>query len=776
MHIPFASILICVLLGLFGPWSQAAEGSAPEYIGSRVCGQCHQQAFADWQGSHHDLAMGEATEAHVLGDFDDVELTAQGVKTRFYRKGEEYYVRTDGPDGKLHDYRIAYTFGWFPLQQYLIEFPGGRLQSLGLAWDSRARSAGGQRWFHLYPGQPVDHNHALHWTGREQNWNYQCAECHSTNLRKGYDPATDSYNTQWSEIDVACEACHGPGSRHLSWAEKHASGDIQEIVSDKGLLIDLKDRDGGLWVFDPITGKPLRKPARNDRSELELCARCHSRRGQIWPDYEFGGPLLDTHRLALLSDQLYYPDGQIKDEVYVYGSFLQSKMYAAGVTCSDCHEPHSLQLRSGGNLLCTGCHIASDYDTPKHHHHELGTEGASCIACHMPQRNYMVIDLRADHSLRVPRPDLSQELGVPNACNGCHSDRTPVWASNALKSWYPNSAYRGRHFSRLLHAARNGLSSGDGAMLSLLNGHSIPGIVTATAFDELALSPRQEHLPVVNIKLSDKDPLVRAAAVRYLQNADLKTRVDLGWEMLEDPVRTVRLDAALQLAPLMHQRLPDRFRAQLKHRIDEYKRAQMVNSERPESNLNLGLIAVALGQVNDSERFYRKAFELDPEFIPAYVNLADLYRQLDRDGAGEQVLLEGIIHVPSDPSLHYALGLLYIRQERLQEAIGELEKAAKLAPDQGSYAYVHALALEKAGDKERAAGILEKLLLRQPQYIDAAVSLISLQIELGRFEAARAVLSEIRKRFPGDQRVQAIEQRLTAAVRPEQVSPSPTAQ
>ena len=368
--------LLGLLLAMIACPSFSAQVEEPGYVGSRVCAECHQSEYAAWKGSHHDLAMAEASEETVLGDFADAELTAHGVTSSFFRKDGGWYVRTDGPDGELHDYRIAYTFGWYPLQQYLIEFPRGHFQSLGLAWDSRPREQGGQRWFHLYPNEEgMGHGHPLHWTGRDQTWNYQCAECHSTELRKHYDLETDTYATTWAEIDVACEACHGPGAKHVEQAKAVAAGDAAAWDADKGLAVDLADRDGGTWSIDPETGVPRRSVPRTDRTKIELCARCHSRRGQIHDHYEHGKPLGNTHQLALLDEGLYHPDGQILDEVYVYGSFIQSKMYRAGVTCSDCHDAHSLKLKLDGDLVCAQCHAVERYAAEAHHHHQPGTPG-----------------------------------------------------------------------------------------------------------------------------------------------------------------------------------------------------------------------------------------------------------------------------------------------------------------------------------------------------------------------------------------------------------------
>ena len=319
--------------------------------------------------------------------------------------------------------RIKYTFGVSPLQQYLVEFPDGRLQALPIAWDTRPMEQGGQRWFHLYPEEQITHDDELHWTRAAQNWNFMCADCHSTGVRKNYDPVADRFETQWAEIDVACEACHGPASRHLAWAEAKEAGKPWDEDENKGLTVRLDERRDITWTVDPATGNAVRSKPRTSERELEVCAQCHARRGQIAEDYVPGKPFLDDYRPALLEPPLYYADGQQRGEVYKWGSFLQSKMYAKGVTCSDCHEPHSGKLRASGNAVCTGCHLQGKYDTAEHHHHPPGSAGAACAACHMPTTTYMVIDPRHDHSLRVPRPDLSVEFGTPNPCTGCHTDR-----------------------------------------------------------------------------------------------------------------------------------------------------------------------------------------------------------------------------------------------------------------------------------------------------------------------------------------------------------------
>jgi predicted CXXCH cytochrome family protein len=716
-------------------FSAQALAATTGFVGSHHCANCHAKEMQAWRGSHHDLAMAEATAPNVLGDFSDASFTAHGVTSRFFRRGDAFFVHTDGPDGELRDYQVRYTFGWYPLQQYLVELPRGRLQVLGLAWDSRPADAGGQRWFHLYPDEPMDPKHPLHWTGREQNWNYQCAECHSTNLRKHYRLADDSFATDWSEIDVACEACHGPGSAHVAWAESGAAVDAAD--GDKGLLVDLADRDGGAWLLDTTTGKPRRSIARADHAQTETCARCHSRRGLIWDDYVHGRSLGTTHRLALLEDHLYFADGQIRDEVFVHGSFIQSRMYRAGVTCSDCHEPHSLALRADGNAVCARCHVPARYDDPAHHHHEPGSAGAACTACHMPERIYMVVDRRADHSLRIPRPDLSVALGTPNACNGCHADRDAAWAADAVAAWFPDPANRGEHFAYALHAATTSADDAADRLARLADDAAQPAIARATALDRLRPLARREDLAMIERLLQADDTLVRAAAVRFLDVTEVRTRVDLGWPLLDDAERLVRLEAARVLAPLLRQRLPERFRAQLTRAVEEYGKSQFANAERPESHLNLGLVALAVGDLAEAENAYRTALRLDSGFAPAYANLADLYRETGRDSEGETLLRAGIAAVADDADLRHALGLLLVRAKRLDEALPHLQSAAELSNDGLRYGYVYGLALHGAGDTDAAIQVLTRVSQGHPGELAVLRSLRDIHRERGDAEQMR---------------------------------------
>ncbi len=731
------------------------------FVGAAKCAVCHQREAELWKGSDHALAMQSADRPTVRGNFNNATFMKDGVTSTFFKRDGQFFVRTDGRDGKLHEYRIAYTFGIDPLQQYLVEFPDGRYQVLSIAWDTRPAAAGGQRWFHLYPKEKIDHRDELHWTKPSQNWNFVCAECHSTGLQKNYRLAEDRFETSWSDIDVSCEACHGPGSRHVAWAQDAQRG-RSSPDSPRGLVFQIKDTSGGTWTVSPGEATARRNKPLSSRVEIETCGRCHARRGQIWGDYQHGEPLAQTHRVAFLDEALYHADGQIKDEVYEYGSFLQSKMYRAGVTCSNCHDPHSARLRASGNALCSQCHLPSKYDNPQHHFHTAGTEAAQCVSCHMIKRTYMVVDGRRDHSFRVPRPDLSMKLGTPNACNDCHRDRPARWAADAVTKWYGPDRKGGWHYGEAIHAGRNARADAESLLVRTVEEATTPAIVRATALNLLHRHPGPNGLRAVERSLRDSDPLVRRAAASALAAVEPRTRVALGFPLLNDPVRTVRLEALSTLVAVPRNHFTAAQLTTLDQVTAEYRQAQAFNADRAEAHLNLGVLDAQLGKFDAAEQAYRTAIRKQPSFIPAYINLADLYRQQGQEDRVEQTLREALKADPGNGDAHHALGLSLVRQKRLRDAIPDLGKAAERRPDMPRYAYVYGVALHEAGETRRALEVLKRAHERHPSDREIVVALAEYHHQAGNREAAIAwarKLVEISPRDPEARRLlQALEQ------------------
>ena len=743
LSIPIAALLFALL----GALSSAALAGAG-YTGSESCAQCHRAEYERWLGSHHDLAMQPAEERTVLGDFADATFEYNGVRSRFYRKGNGFFVHTDGPDGDMGDYEIRYAFGFTPLQQYLIELPGGRLQALGIAWDSRSEEAGGQRWFHLYPDEKLDYKHPLHWTRLSQTWNHQCAECHSTDLRKNYDRQSNTYKTSWEEIDVGCEACHGPGSAHQTWAEAGAAS------ADNGLAITLTERRGVHWTMDPKTGNARRSKPREGATEIELCARCHSRRGLLSEDYRHGESLTRTHHPVFLSEGLYHADGQIDEEVYVYGSFLQSKMFQAGVTCSDCHDPHSNALRIPGNGACLSCHAANRFDTPEHHHHPAGSTGASCAECHMPTKDYMVVDPRHDHGFRIPRPDLSQQLGTPNACTGCHADKDDRWASLQMESWYGGGAKGYQNFALALKVGREDGRNASALLNRLARNKGQPAIARASAISLLARYFNRETFATLQQALESTEPLIRLAAAGSLEGQAGELRAALLSPLLSDPQRAVRIEAARVLADAPRDLLDGQA---LDAAMKEYVDSQLLNADRPEALLNLGNLARRQGQMEQAQRYMQQAVALERDFAPAFVNLADLYRAWGKTRESLEILQQGLKVAPDDADLLHALGLAQVRSGEKAAALTSLAQAAELAPSDPRYAFVHAIALNGMGQSDEAIRVLDASLRGNPTHRDTLFTLVQLNLEAGNSSRAELFARRFRQLWPGDARSRQLE-------------------
>lgn len=731
-----------------------AAAAEPGYVGAPVCAGCHAKEVDAWRGSHHDLAMQEPTDKTVLGDFKGTKFSHKGVVSTFFKRGDVFYVNTDGPDGKLADFPVKYVFGVTPLQQYLVEFPGGRLQALSIAWDSRPKAAGGQRWFHLYPKEKIGHKDPLHWTGIYQNWNLQCAECHSTGLRKNYDAATNSYRTHWRELNVSCEACHGPGSRHVDWAK--TASKPYPADDRKGFADASASRWGEAWSFPAAGARYARRDRPADPAVNNACAACHARRGTIGDRDRPGAPLADTHQLALLTAPNYHADGQQREEVYTWGSFLQSRMFQHGVTCMDCHEPHTAKLRAAGNALCTRCHAAAAFDSPKHHFHKADDAGAQCVACHMPTTNYMVIDARRDHGMRVPQPDLSKRIDSPDACTQCHAGKTADWAASALDGWLGKQWRQRPNFGPVLHAGTTqGIKAAPG-LLALAQSGAQPALVRATATQMLAPLMRPRLLQPARELLQDPDPEVRIAALAMIEPVDPLNRILAAGPLLADPVRGVRIEAARVLAGVPENQIPELRRGAYRRALDEYIAVQRQEADWPTANLNLGNLYLRLGRVEEAVAAYRQAVKLDPRFALAWVNLADAWRAQGREKEVEATLREGLVRLPRSADLLHALGLAQVRKGDRTAALNSLAQAARLAPERARYAYVWAVALHSTGRGQEAIAALRDADRRHPYDVDILGALVSYEREAGDTRAALGHARKLAEALPDDPQLKAL--------------------
>ncbi len=707
------------------------------FVGSIACRDCHKPEYDKWLGSHHDLAMDVASETSVLGDFNDTLFTIHGVSSRFYRRDGKFYVYTNGPGGAMDEFEITHTFGWFPLQQYLVPFPGGRLQTLPIAWDSRKGE-----WFRVPPTGPIDPDDWLYWTNAAQNWNGMCAQCHSTNLKKNYDPDTDTYDTTWTDIDVGCEACHGAGSRHVDWA--NMADMARPAVTNFELTQQTSD----------ITSREL----------VELCAPCHSRRGAMGDETHAKADLLDNYLPSLLTENLYFADGQIEDEVYVYGSFIQSKMYRHDVRCSDCHEVHTIKLVKEGNELCLQCHRAAQYDTREHHFHKLAGEdgepvrsadgevlfevgsGAMCVQCHMPGRYYMGVDYRPDHSFRLPDPVLAAAIGAPDACLRCHADKDSQWSQERVREWYGPG--RRDHYGTVIASARAADPDAGPDLLRLATDPLYPVNVRATALALLTAYPGEATTRVMEIALLDEEALIRRTALESIFVPEPERLAVLLAPLLYDPVKTVRIEAASRLAGSLSKLLDKDQQAVFQAVLKEYETAMEYTADFAASRHNLANLYSTLGRPDDAVKQYEQAIRIDDQFYPAKVNLAVLYSQRGHNDAAERLLREVVADQPELYEAAYSLGLLLVEMQNYDEGAAYLELASQGMPDRPRIRYNLGLLYAQLHNDAAAETQLRSALDLEPQNLEFQYGLADFYLKRGLFEQARPIAEDMAAMHP----------------------------
>ena len=699
-----------------------------EFAGTATCKECHQDAYRKWQGSDHDRAMAVADDQTVLGNFANVTFTDPytSKKSRFFRQDGKFQVETEGPDGKNEIFTITHTFGFYPLQQYLIPFPGGRLQCLSIAWDVDR-----QKWYRLPPYDVKDHTDWLHWTRGGQTWNTMCAECHSTQLKKNFDMQTGSYNTTWFEINVGCEACHGPAARHVQWARQPALARRQ--TENYGLTV----------VTENLSPK----------QQIATCAPCHSRRYQLGDNDHQQGEILDLMVPSLLTEDLYYADGQIKEEVYVYGSYTQSKMYHKGVRCSDCHDMHSLKLHKEKNELCLQCHRASEYDTKEHHFHKQmvdgkPSEGYLCVKCHMPGQYYMGIDFRPDHSLRIPRPDLSQKLNSPNGCStaDCHANKPLEWVVENYTKWYGQD--RKPHYGEILAAGGAGEPEAYDRLISLIDDGLLPAIVRATALSLLNNYRRPETTTVLQRALASDEPLLRHTALRLMENPDEDTVLKLIAPKLYDPVKAVRLEAALKLASVPKEKLREHDLGVFAENLQQYRLAMEYNGDFAPQCYNLGNLERVQGNSEKAQAYYRQAIAIDDRFFPAKVNLAMEYNLAGKNKEAEKLLREVVVSEPELYEVSYSLGLLLSEMKDYKEAVTYLKRAADGMLYYSRARYNQGLALLKLERWEEGAAAIEQAVLQDPTVNEYFVTLVNLYLNFRMTARAQTIAEKVLQLVP----------------------------
>jgi len=683
--------------------ASSQSASPPTFVGSERCAACHAQAFQAWQKSQHQQAMQTASTDTIKAPFAGESLPHQGGVSSFRQEHGQWLIHTQGSDGRDADFPVQYTFGVMPLQQYLLALPGGRLQAFTAAWDTRPAAAGGQRWRDLYPGQRAAPGSPQHWSGYQQNWNFMCADCHATHVLKNFNLTDNTFNTTWSELGVGCEGCHGAGSTHVQWATANPrdNTDLQ-----RGLNVRLDERKGISWQPHPVTGKPQRSAPRTTAHELEVCARCHSRRAQLTDTVTAADPLTQGFTPALIDQDLYFDDGQMREEVYNHVSFLQSRMQAHGVTCSDCHEPHSQTLRAPADGVCLQCHASASYAQTSHHFHPVESAGARCANCHMPVRTYLQVDQRHDHSLRIPQPAVSAAVGAPDVCTSCHSTRDSRWAQRIIDQHYPEATPAFQTFGRAFAALRQHQPGAAAAVTALARDSQQPAVVRASALRRLQQAGADIDRQTLTLAATDNDVLLRMVAAELASRAP-----NLLPSLLTDTQRAVRLMASQQLTAAS---------GQAAHAaLQEYQDSQRFNADRPEHRTNLADSLRQQGNLTGAAQQFRAVIAQDSGFTAAYLGLAETQTALGQESQAEQTLRIADRQGRDELArVSLALGLSLVRQQRPAEALQALAEAERRDPDDVQIAYTYCIALHERGLNQQSRAVLQRALKRHPGQMD----------------------------------------------------------
>jgi tetratricopeptide (TPR) repeat protein len=726
-----------------------AAASPNKYIGSDSCQSCHQVEHQQWQTSDHHKAMQSPNALTVLGDFANKTVKFHNITTRFFIENNRYFVATLNKQGETQTFPVIYTFGFDPLQQYILDTGNGHMQAFNIAWDTREKTDGGQRWYHLQPDESISNEHPFFWQRHFQNWNSRCAECHTTGYEKSYQLETNSFATQFAEATVGCESCHGQAALHQTQA-KNSDFDVNKGFTQ-------------LLAKPPVWGFAPKDPIANlisgeNNQYMQQCADCHSRRLPIAEKTQTtSNNPADYHNvnvISLMTSDLYFEDGQIKDEVFVMGSFLQSKMAAAGVTCSNCHNPHSGKLTLPGNQTCTQCHSASTYDMSAHHQHKVDTAGSQCVDCHMPERTYMQVDDRRDHSFVIPNAEVSAGIGSPNACLNCHQTEDLSWVKAKLTIWSGSKAKANPLQSPANHWSKIHLLTGSEqlAFAQQTLATTAP-IVAAKLLEIINRQPSQESVSKAIEQLNSEQPLLRRAAIDVLRNLPPNQGYQYLYPMLKDPVKSVRFHATSLLASWLSQ-MPETLLPELSFAIDEYKASLLLTADFPTSQLSLAQLALAMGDNSTAQKHFEQALIIAPNLPITMLSFADFWRQSNNQ-TKELALLEKAVSLHTDfADVLHQYGLYWVRKKEYFKAAEWLVKANKLGDAQPYYAYVAATALDSIKRTQQAVDLLINANLRWPQQTDLLYSLALYSDKVKDKHSLKIALAELQVLMPNNPQVQ----------------------
>lgn len=679
-------------------YSEIRSESA-SYVGDQSCKKCHDTEFKEWKQSHHYMSMLPPNDSTVKGDFSNVTFTADGVSSRFFKKDSKFFINTEGDDGKNHDFEVKYIFGFTPLQQYLVQFPGGRMQVPRLSWDVNKK-----KWFNQYAGQNIPSHDWLHWTGNAQNWNTMCASCHSTNLRKNYDIKTDTYKTSYSIINVSCESCHGAGKKHVDFI----NGDYKSGERVVGSFLKLTKNS-------------------KQTEELNTCAPCHARISEINGSHIDSQEIMDNYIPQIPDTENYHADGQVDDEDYIYTSFLQSRMFHKGVTCSTCHNPHSVKLKRVGNQTCTLCHIPTKYDVPSHTFHKKGTPATECKNCHMPGKVYMGNDLRHDHSFRVPRPDLSEKYGTPNACSNCHKDKSEKVLADAIIKWYgPNRKY---HFAEDLIPGSLLDAQSEKHLTKLIDNKFVPKIIKATATFYLGSIQTQTSLNTILARLASRDAQIKYRALRSLALFPAESWMEAVGPLLSDKVRAVRIAAADLYIIIPSNQIPANYSKAFAAAQIELEKSLRNQTDFSTGNVMLADYYLKLKDYPNAEKFYLRGLKKDSKMNYALLNLSTVYNSQGKNAQAMQALELALKNDSNNERIYYNMALLHNEMNNIPAAEKAFAKAIELKSTNSKVYYNYGLLLNQAKKTKQAEKVLLKGIALNPSDSELYYALVFVYIQ-----------------------------------------------
>ena len=619
-----------------GHWDESALNI------SRKCAECHRKEYQQWAGSDHAWAWRHADEKLDAEAFSGQRIKAHGMELEMQRDAQGQLQMRDVATGKV--YKVGGVIGRKPLVQYLLEWKDGGLQTPSAAWDVQKKE-----WFDVFRDDALQQARGGaqrkpgewgHWTGRGMNWESQCAWCHMSGFRKNYDVATDTFKATWQEPGITCIRCHKVSD----------TPDAQD-----GCLVARADRK--------LT----------DAQHDDNCASCHARREELTPDFTVGDKFDDHFRLELPKvPGVFHPNGLQLEEDYSETSFRLHRMGRTGVTCFDCHDPHSgkVPLPTENDELCLQCHgnnqVINGVLAPQVSHNRLcGGKATPCIECHMPRMTYMGRDPRRDHALHWPDPRMSMELGVPNACLNCHKDKDDQWCTEYLEKRYKEERlgkYRQR-FRAAGHAMQ-----GKGSVQELLAAYAAEEIPAwrATLLGLLAQYPLTPEVQATALGATqDSDALVRAAAAELLGG-------DTARKALADKTRCVRLAAGWTLFP---NALPAGHPV-----LGEMQRTATHQADQPTGAMQLAMLANAAGKPAAAEAQYRRAVLRDPASAVARMDYAVFLAQQNRPVDALKQMLACTAAHPQNAEAQYRLGLILTELRQYAPALRAMQKAVKLDP------------------------------------------------------------------------------------------------